>query len=239
MQNFKEQIKEIYPYRTELHAHTTPVSACGEATPEELMSIYSELGYHTIVITNHFFTDIKGRSKEEYLEWYIKDYEEAKKASLKYGVKALLGAEIRFTENSNDYLVYGVDYDILSTIYDYLDRGLEAFRKEVKLDKSLLIQAHPFRKGMTLMNPDLLDGVETFNMHPGHNSGVAFALKYAKENKFRITTAGSDFHHLNVKHEGTAALRTKELVSDTFELAEVLRKRDYVFELGGEAVILP
>ena len=100
MGNFKEQIKKIYPYRTELHTHTTPVSLCGEATPEELMSIYSELGYHTVVITNHFYKDEKGRSKEEYLDWYIKDYEDAKKASLKYGVKVLLGVEIRFLENS-------------------------------------------------------------------------------------------------------------------------------------------
>ena len=239
MQNFKEQIKETYPYRTELHAHTTPVSSCGEATPEELMSIYSKLGYHTVVITNHFFKDRKGRSKEEYLEWYIKDYEDAKKASLKYGIRILLGAEIRFSENVNDYLIYGVDYDVLSTVYDYLDKGLEVFRNEVKLSDSLLIQAHPFRKDMTLMNPELLDGVETFNMHPGHNSGVALALKYAKENKFNITTAGSDFHHVNIKHEGTAALRTKELVSDSFELAKILRQRDYVFELGGEAIVLP
>lgn len=235
----KDQLKENYPYKIELHAHTTPVSFCGEASPEELVKIYSELGYHGIVITNHFFQDGKGKSKEEYLEWYIKDYEDAKSFSEKYGISVLLGAEVKFSENLNDYLIYGVDYDVLSMVYDYLDKGLEIFRREVKLENSLLIQAHPFRSGMTLMNPELLDGVETFNMHPGHNSRVAFALGYAKENNFTITTAGSDFHHLNIKHEGTSALRVNKPLTDSFEVANILRQKDYVLEIGGEAIVLP
>ena len=45
--------------------------------------------------------------------------------------------EIRFTENVNDYLIYGVDRDILSVCYDYLTKGVEVFRKEVKLQNSV------------------------------------------------------------------------------------------------------
>lgn len=240
----KEQLKELYPYRTELHSHTTPVSGCGEATPEELVRIYKELGYHAIVITNHFLAkpegfEDRGLSKEDYIKSHIEAYEQAVEASKEYGIRVLLGAEMRFFENMNDYLVYGADYSVLSTIYDYLDKGLEVFRREVKLRDTLLVQAHPFRKGMTKMNAELLDGIETFNMHPGHNSGVAFAIQYAKENKIGLTTAGSDFHHLNVKHEGVAALRTKIIPSDSFELARILKSGDYIFDLADAALVLP
>ena len=89
------------------------------------------------------------------------------------------------------------------------------------------------------MDASLLDGAETFNMHPGHNAAIGLSVKYAKENGLTITTAGSDFHHLNVKHEGVSALRTRTLPKDSFELAELLKQGDYLFEIGGEAIVLP
>lgn len=242
--DIKEQFKEQYPYRIELHAHTTPVSRCGEATPEELIEIYAGLGYHALVLTNHFgykvekFGD-RNLTKEEQLAWYLKDYEDAVKAAKKYGINVLLGAELRFSQNHNDYMLYGADYDTLSTAYDYLEAGLETFRREVKLENSLLIQAHPFRQGIEKVAPELLDGMETFNMHPGHNAAIGIAVRYAKEHGLSITTAGSDFHHLNRGHEGVAALRSKVLPKDSFALAEILKQGDYVFELGGEAIVLP
>ncbi|MEE1013709.1 MAG: PHP domain-containing protein [Clostridia bacterium] len=242
--DIKEQLKGQYPYRVELHAHTTPASKCGEATPEKLMEIYAGLGYHALVLTNHFgyqygFFGDESLSKEEHLELYLKDYEDAVQAAKKYGINVLLGAELRFSQNHNDYMLYGADYDVLSTAYDYLEAGLETFRREVKLEHSLLIQAHPFRKGIEKVAPELLDGMETFNMHPGHNAAIGIAIRYAKEQGLSVTTAGSDFHHLNRGHEGVAALRTKVLPKDSFALAEILKQGDYVFELGSEAIVLP
>ncbi len=241
--NYKKQLKEQYPFRIELHAHTNPVSQCSQVSPEELVNIYADLGYHALVVTNHFH--MGGRfaeesfTKEEKLAWYVKDYRDAAKAAEKYGMRVLLGAELRFTENNNDYLLYGADEDLLDTAYDCLEAGLACFCKEAKLEHSLLIQAHPFRPGMEEVPPELLDGIETLNVHPLHNSAVGLALRYAKEKGFSITTAGSDFHHPNRGHEGLAALRTKELPEDSFALVEILRKGDYVFELGGEAIVLP
>ena len=43
-----------YKYKTEMHAHSMPASACGDIPPEEVVRIYSELGYHSIVLSNHF-----------------------------------------------------------------------------------------------------------------------------------------------------------------------------------------
>lgn len=240
MQSIKEQLKEQYPYKIELHAHTRPVSFCSEVTPEELMQTYADLGFHGVVITNHFvYHSQPEMSKEEFLAWYIKDYQDACVAGEKYGVKVYLGAELRFDKEDNDYLLYGADADTLSFAYDYLGKGLAAYRGEVVMTDSVLLQAHPFRKGLTLAPPELLDGIETLNMHPGHNSEVGLAIRYAKEQGFSLVTAGSDYHHPNRGHEGLAALRLKELPEDSFALAKLLRQRDYCFELGGEAIVLP
>lgn len=237
---FKEQLSKEYPYRIELHAHTTPISGCSEIPPEVMAQIYSDKGYDAVVITNHFTPDNVGRMpKEEALDWYAAGAYETAKAAEKYGIKAFLGIELRFTENSNDYLIFGADRDTLSVCYDYLDKGVEAFRKEVKLPDSVFLQAHPFRNGMERCNPELLDGVESFNMHPHHNSRVAVASRYAKENGFAVQSVGSDFHHLNQGHEAVSALRTKVLPETSFDIAKILRSGDYIFEVGEGALILP
>ncbi len=238
--NIKQQLTKEYKYRIELHAHTSPASPCSEVSPEELAKTYHELGYDGVVVTNHFVKWIfREQTKEEALDGYLKDYEDTCIAAEKYGLKVYLGAEVRFEDHLNDYLIYGVNREILSDCYDYFDKGVEAFRREVALDKSIFLQAHPFRRDMVRVNPELLDGIEVFNMHPGHNSAVGIAAKYARDNNFSIITAGSDYHHKNRNHEGVSALRTKYLPEDGFELAKLLQSGDYLFEIGGESIIVP
>lgn len=236
---FKEQLKKEYPIRIEMHAHTFPISPCSEVSPAQLAEIYSKKEYDAIVLTNHYALDLcSGMDKESAVDMHISTYEEFKKECEKYGMSAFLGIEVRFTENHNDYLIYGVDREILLTVYDYFDKGLEAYRTEVKLDKSVFLQAHPFRDGMKRVNPELLDGVEVFNMHPNHNSRVGLASKFAADNGLSIITSGSDFHHPNSNHEGVSALRTRLLPKDSFELAEILKSGDYLMEVSGNSLIL-
>jgi len=154
-------------------------------------------------------------------------------------MQVILGAEIRFEENHNDYLIYGVDEAVLSACYDYLGKGVEAFRREVYLPNSVFLQAHPFRDGMVRAKAKLLDGVETFNMHPGHNSRIGLAARFAEENGIKIRIAGSDFHHPNLGHEAVSAMRSEILPRDSFELAELLKIGNYIFEIGEGAVVLP
>lgn len=245
---FKEQLNREYPYRIELHAHTKPESSCSEIEPDVLAETYKSLGYDGVCVTNHFMgynlhkdgEYMEGETKEERLNYYLNGYRKAKEHGDKIGIKVYLGLEIRFSkENENDYLIYGVDDEITSLCYDNFREDLAYFRKNVSLPNSVFIQAHPMRNGMELMDPELLDGVETFNMHPGHNASIGKVIKYAKENNFRITTAGGDYHHKNRGHEGVSALRTKVLPNNSFELAEILKKGDYIFEIGGDALVLP
>ena len=237
----KAQLDAEYPIRIEMHAHSHPISPCSEVSVEELAKTYSTLGYHAVVLTNHYLLDLPiyaEMDKEQALDCYTGAYEDFSEECEKHGMKALLGCEIRFNENHNDYLIYGVDRDVLSVAYDYFEKGLEAYRTEVKLDKSVFLQAHPKRNGMTEMNAELFDGIESFNMHPGHNSRVGIAVKYSKENDLKIKIAGSDFHHPGKQHEGVSALRTRFLPKDSFELAEILKSGDYLLEIGGDSLIL-
>ena len=236
--DIKEQLKSAYPYRIELHAHTKPVSPCSEIPPADLVQAYIDQGFHAVVITNHFnLKDMKGLPKDEGLDYYLSGYEAAKKAAEGTSLQVFLGTEIRFNEHTNEFLVYGVDRQILSQCYDYLDKGFSAYREAISLPHSVLVQAHPFRDWNERREPELLDGIEVFNMHPGHNSRVAQAAKLAASIPGCIKTVGTDFHHAG--HQGLCALRAKEMPQTSFDIAAILRSGDYVFEIGGDTIVLP
>lgn len=224
-----------YRYKTELHSHTSPASSCSEIAPKLAVKLYAELGYHSIVICNHFYPGMRFvEDKQKCIDAYLADYDLAAEAGEKYGINVILGCELRFSENVNDYLLLGIDRDFLSQAYECLDMGIQAFSKEFRGDGHLLIQAHPFRDGMTKVLPEYLDGIETFNMHPHHNSRVALAAKYAREHDL-IPTAGTDFHHLG--HEGLSALLTETELKTSHDIVQVLKSRNYIFEVGGCPVL--
>lgn len=230
----KEQILKQYPYRIELHSHSNPASGCSRLKPEELVRIYSEKGYHGLVLTNHLEPDKMRHGKQEAIAMHMRDYVAAKEAGERYGIAVYLGAELRFCENINDYLIYGADEALLGTFYDYIPEGLERFRAEVSMPDSVILQAHPFRPNMVLADPNLLDGMECLNLHPRHNSAVGLATQYAYEKNLTIKIAGGDCHDMG--DQGTAALRTKTLPKDSFEIARILKSGDYVFEIGGGSI---
>lgn len=243
MTRLKDNVIKTYGYRTELHLHTSPVSACADFAPEEVVKTYADIGYDTIAVTNHFSYSYrferfdKEPTAEEFVKWYMSDYYKAAEAGEALGINVILGAEIRFAENLNDYLIYGIDDNILKEVYERLPYGIDAFRSNSALKDVLVVQAHRFRNGIEYVDPSYIDGLETFNMHNGHNSANGKAVKFADENNIKIVTAGTDYHHKD--GEGMAALRTKVRMTDSYELADVLRSGDYALEIGGCSVILP
>ncbi len=227
-----KKAKESYPYRIELHAHTSPASGCSEVAPEDETAVFKNAGYDGIAITNHLY--IK-ENKQDFLDIYRSDYYKAFEAGKKLGIKVYLGAELRFlNENDNDYLLFGFDISQLEEIYDATDGTLESFVKNVKTDKMFLLQAHPFRDDMQRGYEKYLDGVEVFNMHPNHNSRVALAMKYARENG-KIATAGTDYHHPG--HDGLCATRAAKLPENEAELVKLLKSGDFIFEISEKIVL--
>ena len=190
-----------------------------------------EQHYDAVVITNHFTADSQVMKEKDPVEAYLEDFQIAREEGERRGIRVLLGAEYRFTECMNDYLVYGVDEAFLRETVNHLDMGIEAFYRKYHRQSLLILQAHPFRNGMTLANPECLDGIETMNLHQDHNSRVAIAIRYAWEKKFPVVTIGTDLHHIG--HEGTSALRTRVLPENESQLVELLRSGDYLFEVGG------
>lgn len=239
LQELKNKLSLKYGYRIELHAHTSPASGCSEISPKEMVDTYKALGYDAVVITNHFIYQHDKIDKEAYMNAFVYDYDEAQIYGGQQGLKIYLGAEIRFTENNNDYLIFGVNREMLLDIYDMLPFGVENFRKNYPMPNSVFIQAHPKREGMKTIDSAFLDGIEIFNMHPSHNSKIGIASLYAKENHISVVTAGSDFHHPQRNHEGLAAMRTAYLPKDSFELAKILKSRDYLLEIGRNNIIIP
>ena len=233
----KEHILKQYPYRIELHSHSNPGSGCSVLKPEELVRLYWEKGYHGLVITNHLEPDKMRFGKEEAVCMHLRDFEAAQKAGEQLGIKVYLGVELRFSENINDYLIYGVNEELIRLFYDYLPTDLKTFREQTALPDSVVLQAHPFRSNMVLADPNLLDGMECMNLHPRHNSAVGLATQYAYEKGLAIKIAGGDCH--SPGDQGTAALRTKELPLDSFHIARILKSGDYVFELGGNSLWIP
>ena len=237
LQEIKDTLCHDYKYKIELDAHTSPASRCSEISPREIVKTYKRLGFHAVAVTNHFSHNHSKLTKEEYIDFFLKDFEETEKFGKAIGVKVYLGAEIRFEENRNEYLVFGISRKMLEEIYDFLPFGVENFRNNYSLPHSIFLQAHPLRDGIEKVDPEILDGVEVFNMHPGHNSRIGQVADWAKQNNLSIITAGSDFHHPHKNHEGLAAIRSKYLPSDSFDLAKLLKKGDFLIEICGNIVL--
>ena len=219
-----------YIYKTELHCHTSPASVCADFSVEETLRLYSEAGYHSLTLTNHFQYNPNTSSAQK-IEALLGDYRKAQELSKKYGINAIFGVELRFNEgNANDYLFYGVEPEEMEQIAEYLDGDLENFYKNYRNENNILIQAHPFRDRNFPANSEFVDGIEVFNLHPGHNSRIGIAAKHAQKYG-KIVTAGTDFHHEG--HHCLSAMLTKEPITNSFELARVLKSGDYMLSISG------
>ena len=98
-------------YLFEMHAHTSQTSRCGEVPAEQVVSTFKGLGYDGIVITDHMHTGtmekIASEPWEKKADHFFEGYRAAKALETE-DFTVLLGMELRFLENDNDYLVYGL-----------------------------------------------------------------------------------------------------------------------------------
>jgi len=220
-----------YKYKIELHAHTSPVSRCSAIPPDKLIENLAAKGYDAAVITNHFYADGAFMKTEDPVSTFLADFYKAKEAGERLGVRVLLGAEYRFTENSNDYLIFGVDEAFLRETVPALSMTYSQFYEEYRRESLFIVQAHPYRNGIIAAEGDHMDGVEAFNLHPGHNSRIAVTARWANENRIPRLTIGSDLHESG--YEGLGATRTRILPETEAELVSLLRSGDYLMEIGG------
>ena len=214
-------------FKTELHCHSNDVSECARVDVDTIMKRYLEGGYSTLVLTNHFNESTSNRwgckTWDEFVDKLLFGYNKLKEAS-NGRIEILLGMELRFTQNINDYLVYGFDERFLRE-HEYIYKmNPESFSALARENGFLFIQAHPFRNSMTVINPKFLDGVEVFNGHFGHDSRNEIANMWAE--KFGlIKTSGTDFHYADVPTN--AGILTEKKITSINELIEVLKSGKY------------
>ena len=230
--NFKDILKD-YPYTAELHAHTNPASFCGDFPANEAVDFYRAAGVNTLAITNHFNSDLTIGDTKENIKKYLEDYHLAKE-SANDDINVILGIEIRFDGSNNDYLVFGIEEDELLLYAELTPYGIENFYKNAKNDRNVIIQAHPFRNGVTRAPVDSIDGIEAYNLHPNHNQRNALSTMHAKKNNL-LVTGGSDFHH--VTHHALCLMRTKTELKSSFDVADAIKSKDVVFDSNGSIII--
>ncbi len=220
-------------YLFDTHIHTKEASSCSRVWAADIVKRYKELGYDGLIITDHFSASQfkrHGSTYDEQVQTYLSGYRAAKEFENE-NFHIILGMELRFLENDNDYLVYGFDEEFVlnNDLTRYNDP--EEFRHVVEENNLIIFQAHPFRIGMTVVDPELIDGVEVYNGHGDHNSSNDVAYKWAEKYSLR-KLSGSDFHgNLSMEPGG---VYFNEYLTDSKQVAEALRAGNYTLKIYTE-----
>ena len=213
-------------YLFDLHVHTEESSNCGKTPAEQVVERYKNLAYDGICITDHMNKDNAERHGDTYEEKarsFLEGYKTAKQFETE-NFKVILGMEIRFTDAANDYLVFGFDEDFVFSRDFTVIENLKEFRKIADKNNLVVFQAHPFRNSMKIVEPKLLDGMEVYNGHGGHDSRNEVAYHWAKKYGLRMS-GGSDFHYETGKEPG--GVYFERLPEDSFELAALLMENTH------------
>ena len=149
-------------------------------------------------------------------------------------MRAYRGAELRFDECFNDYLLYGFPDELLADPEKIFRMGVAAFAPLAREAGALLVQAHPFRKGCTPADADCLEGMEVCNAHPRHENFNCKAEAYAARFGL-LRLGGSDCHAADTI--GRGGILTEELPEDTAGLVRLIREGRYTV-IGAETPVL-
>lgn len=210
----------------DMHVHTLNSSPCGRIDGKDMVDYYKKAGYDGIVITDHFSKfcmEYYRCSYEEYCLKHLQGYLEAKKRGEEIGLTVLYGCELRFNENGNDYLVYGMTTEFLLANPDIFTWKIAYLKQVCEENGFVFYQAHPFRNGITIVHPDNLFGMEVFNGGDNQRNDIAnvWADKY---NLHKI--AGSDCH--DARAVGTAGILFYNEISDNESLVAALQNDEYM-----------
>ena len=150
------------------------------------------------MVTDHLHPEYLSRIDTQHnwdmvMDHYLSGYHASKKRGDEVGLDVLLGAEFRFPENDNDYLVYGIDeqwlrsnpYACCMSAQEFYDK----FHNEV-----LIIHAHPFRAGSAPVQETAIHGAEIINNNPRHPNNNDQALAMCRRHPEYFRLAGSDTH---------------------------------------------
>ena len=215
-------------YKTELHCHTAEMSRCATQSAKQTAEKYAAAGYSTLVVTNHFkSSNIRSDDWREAVDLFFDAVELVREAAGDR-LTVLDGAEVELNSGNNEYLLYGASREKFYDMPDMLDLSYSGLFAEAKKRGMLMVQAHPFRFSMEVVDPGYLRGIEVFNGEAGedsHNSTAMSWLKSFQGMKDLFPTSGSDCHWVDQQPNG--GILTQKAIASNEELLETLLRRDY------------
>ena len=217
-------------YKIETHLHTVHVSQCGHMEAAEIVAAYKAAGYSAVIVTDHYnrltfdYLGIDPAGTGDRIHACLEGYRRVREEGDKQGLRVFKGAELRFDESENDYLLYGWRDDLLAQPDQVFRMGIAGFAPIARSQGALLVQAHPYRLSCTPAIACYLDGVEAVNTNPRHESYNARAREYAQQFGL-LTISGSDCHR--PEDVGRAGILTEKLPSDSMQMSRMIRSRNY------------
>jgi len=191
----------------DIHVHTNRYSACGRATPEEMVARACAIGLGGLVITEH------------HIRWGA-----AELAALQAqfpAIKLFSGIEVSSPE-LDDYLIYGVsDPDVWAPPIDPA-----RLIPRVRAAGGVVILAHPYRyrpEAPAELDRYPVDGVEVMSNNILNHAHIPARALAARLGAF--ATAASDAHR--VETLGLYALRFRRRIADERDLVAALRARAF------------
>jgi len=179
----------------DMHAHSSGISQCCQVPYDEVLRCTREKGMDGIFLTNHYQKSyIKDETALSFAERSVKEFEDARKCGEAMGMPVFWGIEVTMELYPPVHmLIYGVDTGFLLENAELFDYTQEKLYNTVKQAGGILVQAHPYRNGATVLDTRFLDGVE-INSHPAYGKTYREELwAIAKENGLLIT-CGGDYH---------------------------------------------
>jgi len=208
-------------YLIETHMHTSESSRCGQSSGAEQARRYRDLGYHAILVSDHFIngnTCMDARLPwSEQIDQFVRGYEEAREEGERIGLAVWFALETNF--NGTEFIVTGVSPEWLKAHPAMSRWSVEEQFAAVDEAGGLVIHAHPFREESYIpqvrLFPRHCHAVETCNMSnivrgPGYNEKAAL---YARKQGLPAT-GGSDAHHVNALHGGIRFERPPASLTD-------------------------
>ena len=179
----------------DLHAHTSGISHCCRIPFETVLQQTLAYGMDGIVLTNHYTKDyIKDGAVRDFAERYIEEFITTQQYGDRIGCKVFFGVEVTMELYPKVHmLIYGADPDFLRENPRMFDCTQEELYRLVKANNGVLIQAHPFRNGTTVLNTAYMDGIE-INCHPLYGNSYSKKLLQIARNNRLLVTCGGDFH---------------------------------------------
>lgn len=209
----------------DLHAHSSGISKCCRIPYEEVINQARRHGMECIVLTNHYQKSyIEDGDALKFAKRYIEEYHKARDYGRTVDFTVIFGIEVTMEKYPAVHmLIYGVNEEFLLENPCVFDLTQQELYELVVSYGGMLVQAHPFRNGTTVLDTKYLDGIET-NCHPLYKKSYAEELiKIAEENSL-VLTCGGDFHADTYRPQCGVYLPDGPF--DTEELAKFLMYND-------------